>query len=224
MVRQLAINARKLDRLVSQLVDLEKLVAGTLVPNRRRTDLGALVRRVVDETPDLANRDVRFEAAERVTTAVDPMLTEQMVDTLLANAGRRTMPGNAVWVKVQPHEGGALIAVEDNGPEVSEGQRQALFAAVQERPAAEGQHPRGATGLSLLSKMAAIHGGRAWVEERQGGGVSFRVFLPDVSDRPVETERGDRGVAAPAPQDDSLEASLGEVGNVTGTGDETVAI
>ena len=33
-------------------------------------------------------------------------------------------------------------------------------------------------GLALVSRFAGLHGGRAWVEERRGGGASFRVFLP----------------------------------------------
>jgi two-component system sensor histidine kinase KdpD len=33
-------------------------------------------------------------------------------------------------------------------------------------------------GLSIVANFARLHGGRAWVEDRQGGGASFRVFLP----------------------------------------------
>jgi len=106
---------------------------------------------------------------------------------------------------VGTHQGGAVIAVDDTGPDVPGGLRQALFAALQERPGASPHRPRGATGLSLLSKLAEIHGGRAWVEERPGGGASFRVFLPDASEASEETEREDRGVVALAPDRDNEE-------------------
>ena len=33
-------------------------------------------------------------------------------------------------------------------------------------------------GLSLVGRFAQLHGGRAWVEDRPGGGASFKVFLP----------------------------------------------
>jgi two-component system, OmpR family, sensor kinase len=33
-------------------------------------------------------------------------------------------------------------------------------------------------GLALVRRFAELHGGRAWVEEREGGGASFRVYLP----------------------------------------------
>jgi signal transduction histidine kinase len=33
-------------------------------------------------------------------------------------------------------------------------------------------------GLFLVARFAELHGGRAWVEDREGGGASFRVFIP----------------------------------------------
>ena len=44
-----------------------------------------------------------------------------------------------------------------------------------------------ATGLALLQRLAEVHAGRAWVEEREGGGASFRVFLPDVTAGATQT-------------------------------------
>jgi signal transduction histidine kinase len=44
-------------------------------------------------------------------------------------------------------------------------------------------------GLAVVARFASLHGGRAWVEERPGGGASFRVYLsgtPAVVQAPVE--------------------------------------
>jgi len=199
MIRQLSTNVRKLDRLVGEMLDIDRIAMGTFTPNLRRTDLEALLRRVVEESPDLANRDVKIET-DHVAIQVDPALTEQIVETLLANAGRRTVPGSSVWVKVSSDQEGAVIAVDDTGPEVPPGLRQAMFAALQEDGpgASRKQRARGATGLSLLSRLADIHGGRCWVEERPGGGASFRVYLPDGSPRTGEPVRNAREGSAVA--------------------------
>jgi signal transduction histidine kinase len=187
MIRQLATNARKLDRLVGEMLALDQIANGVFEPNLRRTDIEALVRRVVEEAPDLANRDVKIEA-EHVAIQVDPALAEQMVETLLSNAGRRTAPGSPVWVKISSDQGGAVIAVDDTGPEVPPGLRGAMVAALaDEGPGARRTH--GATGLTLLARLAEIHGGRAWVEERPGGGASFRVFLPNGREPRQESQR-----------------------------------
>jgi signal transduction histidine kinase len=223
MIRQLASNARKLDRLVQEMLELDHIADGSLVPNRRRTDMEALVQRVVEESPDLANRDVRLET-RHVVASVDPTWAEQMVETLLANAGRRTVPGSTVWISVGTggDGDGVVVAVDDQGPEVPDGLRQALFAALQERPE-EKKRPRGTTGLSMLSRLADIHGGRAWVEERPGGGASFRVFLPDVPDETTGSPQEERGVAAPALQEGGLEVEDEGLG-ISTYEDETIAI
>ena len=203
MVRQLSSHARKLDRLVGEMLDIDRIAAGAFTPNLRRTDLEALVRRVVEESSDLANRDVKVET-DHVAIQVDPALTEQIVETLLSNAGRRTVPGNAVWVKVSPDRGGAVIAVDDAGPEIPVELRQTMFStSPEDRPRASQKRAVGSTGLSLLSRLVEIHGGRCWVEERSGGGASFLVFLPDAAARiepaPVEDEREEAAVSPERP-------------------------
>jgi signal transduction histidine kinase len=177
MVRQLAANARKLDRLVGEMLAIDQIASGEFTLNLRRTDLEALVRRVVDDSADVAGREVLVET-EHVAIEVDPALAEQIVETLLSNAGRRTPPGTPVWVKISSDQGGAVIAVDDTGPEVPTGLRGTPDAAGSDEGPAARHQPRGATGLTLLTRLAEIHGGRAWVEERPGGGASFRVFLP----------------------------------------------
>ena len=176
MVRQLGASARRLERLVVQLLELDGIANGSYTPNTRRADIKAIVRRVVEETPDVEGLDVRVHA-EHAAVEVDPALAEQMVETLLANAARRSQPGSPVWVQVSSDHTGAVIAVDDASPDVPSG----LVADPNEGPAARQKNARVATGLALVSRLAELHGGRAWVEERQGGGASFRVFLPSGS-------------------------------------------
>jgi signal transduction histidine kinase len=38
------------------------------------------------------------------------------------------------------------------------------------------------TSLIVLQRLAEVHAGRAWIEEREGGGASFRVFLPEMAE------------------------------------------
>jgi signal transduction histidine kinase len=83
-----------------------------------------------------------------------------------------------VWITVRPQDDGAVISVEDAGPGVPESLQRTIFEPFRQGQAG-GQGV--GIGLSLVAHFAGLHGGRAWVEDRAGGGASFRVFLPKVS-------------------------------------------
>ena len=113
ILRRLAKNARKLDRLLSDLLDLDRLNRGIVEPRRRPTDVGALVRRAVDECDFLSGREVRVEA-DHLLVDIDGPKVERIVENLLANAAKHTPPGTPVWVRAAPLDGGVLLVVEDS--------------------------------------------------------------------------------------------------------------
>ena len=188
LLGRLAGNARKLGRLLTNLLDLERLTQGTLDPDRQDVDLGELVSRIVKDTgPELlGERPISLETAP-VLIAVDAPKVERIVENLLANAARHTPAGTPVWVRVQAAAGGALMVVEDAGPGVPPEVRQAIFQPFRQGPTITAHAPGSGIGLALVAQFAGMHGGRAWVQERPGGGASFRVFLPDVRDPDAAT-------------------------------------
>ena len=112
----------------------------------------------------------------------DTAKIERSVEDLLMNDARRTTRDRCIWHRVAPVAGGALIAVEDDGPGVPDELRTEIFEAFRQGPTASPHSPGTGIGLSLVARFAELHGGRAWVQERDGGGASFRVFLPDSPD------------------------------------------
>lgn len=173
---RIASNARKLNRIVTDLLDMDRLSRGTLSLERERTEIERLVVRVLDETDVSASHPVRMDMRPTIAL-VDPGKVERMVENLLLNAGKHTPPGTPIHVSVRPDGDGALILIEDEGPGVPEALRQSVF-----EPFIQGSESRAlggvGVGLSVVARFAEMHGGRAWVEEREGGGASFRISLP----------------------------------------------
>jgi PAS domain S-box-containing protein len=177
---RLVVNARKLSRLLDDLLDLDRLTHGIVTPKRRPTDMAALAKRIAEDWALLNDRRPQV-VAEPVTVSIDPAKVERIIENLLANAARHTPPETPVWVRVERAEGGdgVLIAVEDAGAGIPEDQRDSVFEPFRQGPDAPPYAPGVGIGLTLVARFAELHGGKAWVEERPGGGSSFRVLIPD---------------------------------------------
>jgi signal transduction histidine kinase len=175
-------NARKLDRIVSDLLDLDRISRGILEPNLQETDLDELVRRVVEESGLPADRKTELDL-ESVTIEADAAKIERIFENLLSNAIRHTPAESRIWIRVAPDAGGALLVVEDDGPGVPLEHRESIFQPFGQGAGPPEHAPGLGIGLAVVARFAELHGGRAWVQERDGGGASFHVFLPDRSDR-----------------------------------------
>ncbi|HTG48235.1 MAG TPA: PAS domain-containing protein [Actinomycetota bacterium] len=191
LARRIAENARRLDRLVTNLLDLDRLARGIVTPKLEPVDVGALVRRVLAESELIADSRLRTDIAE-IVVPVDPAKIERVIENLIANTARHTPESSTVWVTVRPVTDGVLILVEDDGPGVAPELRQTIFEPFQQGPDAPQHSPGVGVGLTLVARFAEIHGGSAWVDEREGGGASFRVFLPSgpagLDDGPVRDD------------------------------------
>ncbi|HEX5937514.1 MAG TPA: ATP-binding protein [Actinomycetota bacterium] len=177
MVGRIAANARKLERLLSDLLDLDRLQRGIVSPKRRATDIEAFVRRAVAEM-DAQGRTIEIDV-EPGSVQIDQAKTERILENLLSNSLRHTPDAARIWVRARPEDGGLSIVVEDDGPGVPPDLREAIFEPFRQAPGSSSEHAPGVgIGLSLVRRFAELHGGTAWADERMGGGASFHVFLP----------------------------------------------
>jgi len=174
---RIAENARKLERLVTNLLDMDRLARGIVTPKLAPTDVGELVERVVAES-DMIEPSRLTVDTHPVTIEAEAAKLERIVENLLANTARHTPTNAHVWVTVREFEGGALLMVEDSGVGVPPELRETIFEPFRQGPEAPQHSPGVGVGLTLVRSFAELHGGRAWIEERDGGGASFRVFLP----------------------------------------------
>jgi signal transduction histidine kinase len=179
LLGRLSASARKLDGLLGDLLDLDRLARGTLAPRRQLVDIGALTRRVVEDA-DVNDEHALVVDAPTVPIAVDAPKVERIVENLVVNAAKHTAAGTTIWVGVQAQRDGVLLLVEDEGPGVPVQQQELVFQPFQKGRNVADHAPGSGIGLALVAQFASLHDGRAWVQDRPGGGASFRVFLPDV--------------------------------------------
>ena len=173
LIAKVALSVQRMDRLLTDLLDSDPMrTAGDRLV---ACDVGDLVRRVL-ATVDIAEDHPVETDIVPVQAHVDPVHVERIVENLLTNAQHHLEPGVPIWVKTAVSDGGVLITVEDAGPGIPADQVETLFQPFR-RGADAGSDGMG-LGLWLVSRFAQLHGGRAWVDRRPGGGASFHVFLP----------------------------------------------
>jgi PAS domain S-box-containing protein len=178
LLERLVNSAGKLQRLLEDLLDLDRLHRGIVTPRLRATDLAALISRIAQQWQQETGRTLAV-AVEPLVARVDPDKVERIVENLLANADRHTTPDTPVWIRASRHDQGVLILVEDAGAGIPPQLRAVLFEPFRQGPDAPSHAPGVGIGLTLVARFAELHGGRAWVQDRPGGGASFRVLLPD---------------------------------------------
>ncbi len=176
MARRIATNSRKLDRMVADLLDLDRLTRGIVAPKLQDVDVAQLVRDLVGQI-DVEDRRLELDL-EPVSVPADAPKVERIVENLVANTVRHTPRDASVWIRTRSRDGGASIVVEDDGPGVPADLREEVFEPFRQGPSRSSHSPGAGIGLALVARFAELHGGRASVEDRPGGGASFRVFLP----------------------------------------------
>jgi PAS domain S-box-containing protein len=178
LLARLSGNARKLDRLLGDLLDLDRLARGTLTPRRQLIDLSALIHRVVEDAVVRDEHPVMVDAPPLRLAADGPKL-ERIIENLLLNAAKHTPAGTTIWVRLEAQDDGVLLMVEDEGPGIPAQLREQVFQPFHQGRNVADHAPGSGIGLALVAQFASLHGGRAWVQDRFGGGASFRVSLPD---------------------------------------------
>jgi PAS domain S-box-containing protein len=170
-------NARKLHRLLTNLLDLDRMSRGIIEPKRELTDITTVLANALAECKS-ESHPIQLTTGAPLFVEVDAAQVERIIENLVTNALRYTPPGTPIWVSATPSNGGALLTVEDAGHGIPEAVRKSIFEPFQQGREVVPHSPGVGIGLSLVSRFAELHGGRAWVEDREGGGASFKVLLP----------------------------------------------
>ncbi len=166
---------RRFEAMVIDLLELSRLDAGATEVNVEVLDPRQLIARVA----------ARYGAADVELHAVGPTPTEVTIDkvrferilgNLIENARNHASGATRIELSA-PGPTHFRVAVEDSGPGVAQGERERIFERFARGSAARHRVGTG-LGLALVTEHTAAMGGRAWVEDRPGGGARFVVELP----------------------------------------------
>ncbi len=178
-----ALEAARLDRLVTDLLDLARLGAVDFHIAPVEVDLTELGADAGAVWRDRAEREGLRAIVELpdapLVVRTDPIRVRQIIDNLAENALRVSPPDSVMVLAIRTEGEMAVVEVRDSGPGLTDDDRSVAFepGALHERY--RGVRPVGTgLGLALVGRLARGLGGGAEVGEAQEGGARFTVRLP----------------------------------------------
>ena len=171
LLERLVSNSRRLDELLGDVLDVNRLVGGAEHLAREFTDVAALIAACVDDV-ETTSHPVRLDL-EPVEYALDPAKVSRVMANLLSNAVRYTAAGTPIVVRLAREADGIRIEVEDHGSGVSAALREQIFEPFQRGDQRSSHAPGTGVGLTVVRNICRLHGGDAWVEAGAVGGARF---------------------------------------------------
>ena len=175
--------ADRLNRLVANLLDMSRIEAGALKPEKEWYPINELIQDVVARMqPVLQGRVVHTDLpADLPPVKLDYLQIDQVLTNLLENAVRYTPAESPIDIGVRLDGEYMLISVADRGPGIPAADLDRVFDKfyrVMETQTKATRTTGSGLGLAVCKGLVEAHGGRIWVENRQGGGAIFQFTLP----------------------------------------------
>jgi signal transduction histidine kinase len=178
-------NARRMQRIVDDLLDLSRIESGGWKPNPGRVDVEAVATEAfaaADHRRGEKQIEMRLDIAPDATHVwVDATALRQIMTNLVDNAVRHTNEGS-VTVSSRRLASGVAIGVSDTGIGIPAEHLPRIFERFYRVDAGRSRSDGGTgLGLAIVKHLVEGHGGRVRAESVIGRGTTIRVELPDPS-------------------------------------------
>jgi len=182
-VAKVLANARRMQQLVDDLLDLSRIESGAWSPAPERLALAPLLHDVWSGlAPRAAAAHLVFTARVPADTILfaDPQGARQVLVNVLDNSVRYTPDGGSITVTASPAAGGLRIEIADTGIGIPGEHLPRIFERFYRVDPARSRELGGTgLGLSIVKHLVEAHGGRVEAESRLGTGTTIRLFFPE---------------------------------------------
>jgi len=199
LLHNIAGQANRLGRLVDQLLDLSRIEAGALPLDCDWIELAVLIDDTIKDFE-------RLHSGCCIEKMLEPDLPLHYIDVarfgqvlwnLLENAYKYSAPGSPIRVEARMQDHEVLISVADRGPGIPQGEHERVFQRFYRLQRELSMHTQGSgLGLAICKGIIEAHGGRIWIEDREGGGSIFLIAMSLPEPDPVDFEVSE-GVRVP---------------------------
>jgi signal transduction histidine kinase len=176
-------NARRMQQLVDDLLDLSRIESGSWRPEPVAVPLEPLARDVWSQVARGSRgvgRAVQVECGPGAETVhADPEALRQVLTNILDNAVRHTPPGGTVTVCATHESGGTRLDISDTGPGIPSDHLPRIFERFYRVDPARSRELGGTgLGLSIVKHLVEAHGGRVEARSQLGAGTTITAIFP----------------------------------------------
>jgi two-component system, OmpR family, phosphate regulon sensor histidine kinase PhoR len=177
-------NARRMQRLVDDLLDLSRIESGRWQPSRTLVDVAAVAGESWNALAGHGgSQEIRFDLeidAEAGTVCADLDALRQIFTNLFDNSLRYTPAGGRIHCSARRQGEGSAISVHDTGSGISREHLPRIFERFWRADISRSREEGGTgLGLSIVKHLAEAHGGRVWAQSDLGRGTTVTVWFPD---------------------------------------------
>jgi PAS domain S-box-containing protein len=188
-------SARRLDRMINDLLDMSRLEARRLELELQPVALDKLAAEIVERmTGQLRDHRVRIAASPSLPPVLtDALRFEQVLGNLISNAVKYGDADSDIVLELAADAGAVRVSVINRGPGIPPAEASRVFDRFQRTSGARRRGIRGiGLGLYITRGLVEANGGRIWVESEPGETTAFRFTLPIAKGATVRSTRDSR--------------------------------
>ncbi len=172
--------AKKLARLIDELLDVSRLQQGRVEMRLAEIDLADVVREVGERLRVLSQgHEIETKIEGTAPIVGDRDRIEQVLENLVGNAIKYSPEGGRIQLSLRLNGANAIVSVRDEGIGVAPGEVEKIFGLFYRAPDPRADHVGGlGLGLYISREIVSRHHGRLWAERNAEAGTTFHVTLP----------------------------------------------
>lgn len=175
--------AKRLNQMISKILDFDALDGNTIKILKEPVRVNVLASEVVVSLRQTAaQKNIRInmtKSPDDIKVFTDHLILTQILENLISNAIKFSQPNTEVTIAVKSEQNFAILSVKDEGPGLTDEDKELLFTKYQKLSAkpTQGEASTG-LGLSIVKRFVDQLQGKVWVESKYGEGCTFFVALP----------------------------------------------
>jgi len=176
-------NTDRLDHLIQDILDISRLESRMMKFVPKKTDVRPLIGETVETMQsyaDLKHIKIRSEVEDKIPELIiDQERIKQVIINLLNNAIKFSPDGSIINIRAKKEKDDILFEVQDFGRGIPKNKQMKIFETFYQVDSSKDKKFGGVgLGLSISRGIVVSHGGKIWVESKEGKGSMFRFILP----------------------------------------------